>query len=328
MATMSEHGGLGSQYLVISNAGTLDGKSRICGIESAWSTAGRRWRHTGQCLRRVECSRRCRSIDPAVWAACTPALGYTITEEAIRTEYESMERPEFQRARLCQWTVQHDEPLISLERWSELQDDTSSIESNLVSRSTLRPTVTSLHRSRWQERRRQVARGSGRLPGRYVVGSARLKELVEQHRPLAVVVDALSASLVPELSESLNLTQLPPPNTRQRSPTCWSRCRAAAWSILMTTNWSRLWRRPLARSATVAWRGRGAVPQSRSTHCCHHPRTVVGGEPGTHHRCGTWTRSSRSCRQSGQAHRLQRMIPTPRERSCSSEGQHRAPSLA
>ena len=210
MATMSDHGGLGSQYLVISNAGTLDGHSPYL-----WDRVERGRRLVADGITHgsayVEWSAPdgADPSDPAVWAACTPALGYTITEEAIRTEYESMERPEFQRARLCQWTVQKDEPLISLQRWSELQDDTSSIESNLVLALDVSPSrdhASIAAAGKNADDKWHVEVVESRSGTDWV--SARLKELVEQHKPLTVVVDQLSASLVPELSESLNLTQL------------------------------------------------------------------------------------------------------------------------
>jgi phage terminase large subunit-like protein len=45
--------------------------------------------------------------DPAVWWACMPALGWTITEDAIRGEYEKAlyggKLNEFRRAYLNQW---------------------------------------------------------------------------------------------------------------------------------------------------------------------------------------------------------------------------------
>lgn len=209
MATRS--GGLGPQYLVISNAGTLDGKSPYL-----WDRTERGRQLVadgvtqGSAFIEWSADDKADSSDPATWAAACPALGYTITEEAIRAEFNSMDRPEFERARLCRWTVQHDEPIISIERWTtELQDDTSTIESNLVLALDVAPNRD--HAS--------IAAAGKNVDGKWhveVVESrektswvpARLAELQQQHHPLAIVVDALSASLVPEISESLNLTQL------------------------------------------------------------------------------------------------------------------------
>ena len=41
--------------------------------------------------------------DPDTWWACMPALGHTVTEGAIRSEFESMDLKEFRRAFLNQW---------------------------------------------------------------------------------------------------------------------------------------------------------------------------------------------------------------------------------
>jgi phage terminase large subunit-like protein len=41
--------------------------------------------------------------DPAVWWACMPALGATVTEETVRSDFTTMDLAEFRRAYLCQW---------------------------------------------------------------------------------------------------------------------------------------------------------------------------------------------------------------------------------
>ncbi len=43
--------------------------------------------------------------DPAVWRACMPALGITVSEEVVAADYDLMELSEFRRLRayLCQW---------------------------------------------------------------------------------------------------------------------------------------------------------------------------------------------------------------------------------
>jgi phage terminase large subunit-like protein len=43
--------------------------------------------------------------DPAVWHQCMPALGHTVTEEAIRADHELMPAAAFSRAYLCQWAA-------------------------------------------------------------------------------------------------------------------------------------------------------------------------------------------------------------------------------
>ena len=210
MATRSEHGGLGSQYLVISNAGTLDGKSPYL-----WDRVERGRQlaiegiTTGSAYIEWSAPDGVDPSDSAVWAACTPALGHTITEEAIRTEFESMERAEFQRARLCQWTVQKDDPVISVDRWNELQDDTSKIASHLVFALDVAPNrdhasivaAGKNHDGLWHVEVVESRSGTDWV-------AERLQKLWEQHSPLSVVVDQLSASLIPELSEGMGITQL------------------------------------------------------------------------------------------------------------------------
>ena len=41
--------------------------------------------------------------DPETWRGCMPALGHTITEEVVASDFETMELAEFRRACLCQW---------------------------------------------------------------------------------------------------------------------------------------------------------------------------------------------------------------------------------
>lgn len=41
--------------------------------------------------------------DPATWRACMPALGITVSEATVASDYETMQASEFRRACLCQW---------------------------------------------------------------------------------------------------------------------------------------------------------------------------------------------------------------------------------
>ena len=63
--------------------------------------------------------------DPDVWAACNPALGITITDDAIKAELASLGEAEFRRSRLCQWTTQQADPVIPLEVWDRLCERSS-----------------------------------------------------------------------------------------------------------------------------------------------------------------------------------------------------------
>jgi hypothetical protein len=60
--------------------------------------------------------------DPAVWAAANPAYGITISEDAVRSEYESMELVDYRRQRLAQWTTTVNDPVIDAAMWLSLID--------------------------------------------------------------------------------------------------------------------------------------------------------------------------------------------------------------
>ena len=56
--------------------------------------------------------------DPATWWRRMPALGITVSEETVRTDYELMDLPEFRRAYLCQW------PEVAKPGWGVIGEDT------------------------------------------------------------------------------------------------------------------------------------------------------------------------------------------------------------
>jgi hypothetical protein len=58
--------------------------------------------------------------DPVTWRRRMPALGITVTEEVVRTDYELMELSEFRRLRAygCQW------PEIAKPGWEVIDQDT------------------------------------------------------------------------------------------------------------------------------------------------------------------------------------------------------------
>jgi phage terminase large subunit-like protein len=41
--------------------------------------------------------------DPVTWRGCMPALGITVSEETVATDFQDMDEAEFRRAYLCQW---------------------------------------------------------------------------------------------------------------------------------------------------------------------------------------------------------------------------------
>jgi hypothetical protein len=66
--------------------------------------------------------------DRAVWRACMPALGHTISEDAIAADFATMKLLEFQRAYLNQWCDKNvHEPVIATELWTSLVDKRSSM---------------------------------------------------------------------------------------------------------------------------------------------------------------------------------------------------------
>lgn len=65
--------------------------------------------------------------DRSVWRRCMPALGHTITEDAIAADFATMNLLEFRRAYLNQWCDRNvHEPVIDLDVWKSLRDDSST----------------------------------------------------------------------------------------------------------------------------------------------------------------------------------------------------------
>jgi phage terminase large subunit-like protein len=55
--------------------------------------------------------------DPATWYGCMPALGITVTEETVRSDFGTMDLAEFRRAYLCQW------PEVAKPGWGVIGED-------------------------------------------------------------------------------------------------------------------------------------------------------------------------------------------------------------
>jgi hypothetical protein len=66
--------------------------------------------------------------DPATWWGCMPALGHTVTEDAVAADYESMKEPEFRRAYLNQWFAPASESVIPAEAWLACADATADVQ--------------------------------------------------------------------------------------------------------------------------------------------------------------------------------------------------------
>jgi hypothetical protein len=67
--------------------------------------------------------------DPATWWACMPALGHTVTEDAVRAEFASMDLAEFRRAYLNQWADESPAEwlVIGQAAWQAIRDPHSAI---------------------------------------------------------------------------------------------------------------------------------------------------------------------------------------------------------
>jgi hypothetical protein len=110
-----------SQLLVVSTAGTVQRSPFL------WEkvTAGRQvveagLTDSGMAYLEWSAPEGSDSSDPAVWRAAIPALGATITEDAIRGDFQGMQRHEFERAFLNMWTATMGDPIVDLEHWATL----------------------------------------------------------------------------------------------------------------------------------------------------------------------------------------------------------------
>jgi phage terminase large subunit-like protein len=80
--------------------------------------------------------------DPATWWSCMPALGHTVTEDAVRGELASLARPEFRRAFLNQWTDQVIESVIPLAWWRARHHPGATIAGSPVAAIDVSPMAT------------------------------------------------------------------------------------------------------------------------------------------------------------------------------------------
>lgn len=72
--------------------------------------------------------------DPETWRACMPALGHTVTEAAVRAEFEGMKLTEFRRAFLNQWPDDAPEGwlVIAQADWDALADADSQLDGRIA----------------------------------------------------------------------------------------------------------------------------------------------------------------------------------------------------
>ncbi|HEU4751527.1 MAG TPA: terminase large subunit [Armatimonadota bacterium] len=145
--------------------------------------------------------------DPATWRGCMPALGHTVTEAAIRAEFESMDLAEFRRAFLNQWPDDAPEEwlVIGEKPWRALADPESEIVGPLALCADVTPdrsagsiAVAGLRADGLAHVEVIDAR-----PGTSWMVS-RIVDLVERWSPCAVVLDVAgpAGSLLPGLEKA------------------------------------------------------------------------------------------------------------------------------
>jgi len=150
--------------------------------------------------------------DPAdrdVWRACMPALkcnGGIIDEDAIESDFHSMELSEFRRAYLNQWVDKSVvDPVIPHDVWSALADPASQVANTLVFALDATPDRSGAAiavAGRRADGRGHVEVVDARPGTGWVVD--RVVELQERHKPAAWVLDPASAAgaWLPALQEN------------------------------------------------------------------------------------------------------------------------------
>lgn len=142
--------------------------------------------------------------DPATWRTCMPALGHTVTEEAVAADFASMESlSEFCRAYLNRWMTQASDPVIPMEKWVEAIDEASTPSGTICLAFDVTPDRSTASIGLAAKR----ADGLGHVE---VVSDAQsgttwvpdeLARLWRQHNPSAVMCDpgGPAGSLIPEI---------------------------------------------------------------------------------------------------------------------------------
>ncbi len=143
--------------------------------------------------------------DPEVWKACMPALGHTVTLDAVAAEFAGMKLSEFKRAYLNQWVAQREEAVISPEQWAACLQPGSAVKAPVAfafdvapDRSMASIAVAGMEEmDRWQHIEVvENDRGTGWLVDR-------IEDLYHKHQPIAIACDASgpASSIVTELEE-------------------------------------------------------------------------------------------------------------------------------
>jgi phage terminase large subunit-like protein len=144
--------------------------------------------------------------DPATWWSCMPALGHTVTEDAVAAERESMDDDEFRRAFCNQWRDQKAPvQVIPADAWADAMDETSAIAGRPVYSIDVTPNrewsaiAAGGHRTDGLEHAEIIAHEAGTA---WVV--QRLKDIRARNGGNVVVLDPAGpvASLIPDLEDA------------------------------------------------------------------------------------------------------------------------------
>ena len=164
--------------------------------------------------------------DPDVWRACMPALGRTVTEEAIRADYDSMSSEgklgEFRRAYLNQWldAIPDEWLVIPQESWVALHAPPVAHGEVALAVDSTPKKIGGTIAAAWR-------RPDGHMDVEIVEhrgGTSwlpkRLQEIVRDHRPIAVVIDPAGPAgpLIDEI-ETLGI-EVTKPTMREMAQGC------------------------------------------------------------------------------------------------------------
>ena len=210
------------QLWVVSTAGTPDESPYLWGKVEAGRQLAEAGVSSGVAFFEWSAPEDADAADPATWRACMPALGHTVTEEAVQADFQTMDAVEFRRAYLNHWTTPSTDPVVELETWQALTDVHSEALDPVVLAADAGPdrgTASIVASGRRADGKVHLEvlehrRGVSWVP-------SRLAELARRHNPSAVVLDAVGpgASLLTEL-EQLKVRRLVTVSARELSEAC------------------------------------------------------------------------------------------------------------
>ena len=194
----------GSQLWVVSTAGTPEGSPYL------WDKVEKYREVASAGLTHSVCYFEWAAqddMDPSsedTWRSCMPALGYTQTVEAVRSEFEGMALNEFERAYLNRWKTATSDPVIPLAVWKDLADPDSFALDPVVFAFDVMPDQSG----------GSIAAVGRREDGRFHLEvveqkrgtdwiASRVAELVRSHNPLAVMCDpaGTAGAQLPKLAQ-------------------------------------------------------------------------------------------------------------------------------